>query len=203
MKHLKYVVGMILAASVFLAQAVPVTANSPDNSAGKTVTINLHDESTVGLVGAATITVTYDPTKLRYVSGVAGSLIDEPATGLDLADVIPAGDLSNPYAGRNLLIAFLLTSAGVPNGSAGTLLSLDFEIATGLAAGTETFVYFNCFEFLPGECAPASSLDFVFDGAASKVTVLADPGSPLPLPGTLPLLGLGVAALLWARRRVS
>lgn len=210
MQLLRLVVGSILLALSGWTFAAPVTANSPsDKQAGQTVQITLSEASTSGFAGAATISIFYDPTVLTYVSGTPGTLFNPipVAFGLDPLEVLlpndPVGDPFgyNTTTDRNLILAQLL-GAPKTDGTPGSLLVLDFEIQAGVAAGTETFIDFACFDFgIPGTCNPGNppSLDYAFSPTQSKVTVAA--GTPMPLPGTLPLIGLGVAALAWARRQ--
>ena len=201
MQPYKVVLGLILAFSVLAAQAAAVTANSPKKIAGDDRNITLQTTGTESLEGAATISITYDPTKLHFVSGVAGSLFDPFLVDMGLTDVIAPGDFPNSSSDRNLLIAYLF-GFPVADDSAGSLLSLEFEIVSGLPAGLETSVIFNCYEFDVGTCNPGTppSLDYRFEEVESKVTVLASTTAPIPLPGTLPLVVLGTAAMVWVRR---
>lgn len=207
MNLLRLAIGSVLLAASGWIAAAPVSANSPsDKQAGQTVQITLSEDSTAGFQGAATINVFYDPAKLTYLSGAPGTLFD-PATsisfGLGLADVILPGDPFglNTTTDRNLILATLIGDP-LADGLSGSLLVLDFTINAGIDAGTETFIDFSCHDFGVGTCTPGNppSQDYVFASTQAKVTV-AGASTPMPLPGTLPLIGLGMMALAWARRQ--
>ena len=224
MKHRNFVVGLVLAVSACLVHALPVTTEDEEGYAGGDVTITLNDTiDKVSEVFGAGIKVVYNPKFLTFKGGSPGTLrgddiplvdpatgdpIIDPATSLPViipgvsligADITDPGflkglDTSDPDAHFFYLSLAYSFLAGANPGS-GSLLDLVFTIDGPLALpGTKTTVDFSCDNF-SGPC------EYPFSLAKSTVTVLRPASTPMPLPGTLPLLGAGVAALLWARRR--
>jgi len=186
MKPFKYAVGLVLAITAWLAHAAPVDS-AAQGYAGFNVTVKLNDPSTLVLIGS-TIGFTFDPTFLTYVSGGPGSIVPAPSfvSGVDLADV-------NATLGSG--VASLAYPNPVADGANGSLLELVFLIKASADPGDTSVIDFICDPFGVGSC------DYDFTVKAT-VTVLERATTPIPLPGTLPLLGLAVAALWWARRRM-
>jgi len=186
MKPFKFAVGLVFAASALLAQAVPLTTNAPSAYAGDTVIVVLTEPSPANLIGV-TINFTYDNSILTYISGLAGNIDPAPSLVLGLEDT-----LVDPVLGGTASIAF-----DAPIDIGGSLLELVFQINAGVAPGT-TLVNFSCFDYGSG----LGCTDYAFEPVSATVTVLERATTPIPLPGTLPLLGLAVAALWWSRRRM-
>lgn len=205
MNSFKYLVGLILAATVCLAQAIPVTADE-EGYAGQTVTVILSDDGPVDLFGA-TIKVVFNPHILTFKGGTPGTIhgvnpLDPLDPGVELAGADPLDALflldttdADAYSFTTSLTYPFPFGA---NAAAGSLMNLSFEISGTALPGTSTPVSFSCVDFGPG----LGCFDYDFPSISAAVTVLQPTTTPIPLPGTLPLLGLGVAALVWVRRRV-
>lgn len=229
MKPFKIVVALALAATTYLAHAVPLHSTA-SGFANSNVHVFLPDSDPFG-VKAITILITFDSRYLDFVVGAADTLVPPPddydssnippvnVEGLDPSDPIFNLDPTDPA-----YIAFLdksfdplhsfVASASYPaplgshdpNDPYATFFDLTFFIKDGTPAGTLTEVVFTCLDFvIPDPADPdkptGSCVDFDFNEVSATVTVLADTTTPMPLPGTLPLLGLGLGALMWARRR--
>jgi uncharacterized protein (TIGR03382 family) len=208
-KHLKLALGILLAASALLAQAVPVTSNAPSGYVGDDVVVVLSDANPVGLFGTL-IKVVFDSNVLTFMGGTPGTIHGE--NPLDLTDPgvsLVGADPSDPFFvldDNNAAAAYFFVSLSYPfpfgaNTDPGSLMSLTFNINGSATPGTQTDVVFDCDPFADGLC-----LEYDFGVAGTQipatVTILQQTGTQLPLPGTLPLIGLGVAALMWARRRL-
>jgi hypothetical protein len=194
MKTLNLTLGLFLSLAANFTHALPVSTEDVSGLAGAPVTVVLHEtnlQDPIALLFGPSISVKYDPSLLTYISGVGGLLTPAPALpsspiGLDVADVDTV----------NGMISVSLAFPGpYPSGASGSLLELMFTINGAAAPGTTTTVDFSCLDFGSG------CIDYPFNPVQATVTVLPPAVTPMPLPGTLPLMGLGLAALLWARRQ--
>lgn len=187
MRSIKFAAGLFLASIFFLVQAAPLTTNAPSGYEGDTVTVILSEPTPNNLEGIE-IVFTYTSSILTYISGVAGDIDPAPSLvlGLDILDV-------DPLLGG---IGSISYGAPINTPTAGSLLGLVFRINAGVAPTTTT-VNFSCFDNGGLGCV------YDFSPVSATVTVLDSPTTPIPLPGTLPLLGLGAAALWWTRRRIA
>lgn len=191
MNPFKLAAGLLLTISACLTQAAPVDSTA-SGYAGANVIVQLNDTSTLGLEGL-TAGFTYDPTFLTYVSGAPGNIVPAPSfvLGLDL------GDVDNTLGSG---VGSLAYPNPVPDATSGSLLELVFLIKAGANPGDTTVVDFVCVPFTDLNNVTSCEYDFA---VKATVTVLRPPSTNIPLPGTLPLLGLGVTALWWARRRMA
>lgn len=211
MQSQKFALGLVIAMSACIAQALPVTTEDVEGQAGSDVTVVLSDTVAVPVdpildaVFAVGVKVVYDSTILTFKGGTPGSIrgidiLDPTGPGVSLLGADPLDplffiDMTVPTASTLILSLAYPFPAGATPG-AGSLMDLVFTIDPLALPGTTTTVDFSCDNFF-GFC------DYPFTPVSSTVTVLAGTGTPMPLPGTLPLLGVGVAALLWARRRMT
>ena len=210
MQNCKFVLGLVLAVSACVAQALPVTTEDVQGQAGSNVTVVLSDTVAVPVdpfldaVFGVGVKVVYDSTILTFRGGNPGTIRgDNPLDpldpgvsllGADVTDPLFFIDMTVPTASTLILsLAYPFPDGATPG--AGSLLDLTFTIDPLALPGTTTTVDFSCDDFF-GLC------EYPFTPVSSTVTVLERASNPMPLPGTLPLLGVGVAALLWARRRL-
>ncbi|MCZ4313237.1 hypothetical protein O4H66_07460 [Comamonadaceae bacterium G21597-S1] len=211
MQQQKFLIGLVLAMSTCIAQALPVTTEDVEGQAGSDVTVVLSDTVAVPVdpvldaVFAVGVKVVYDSTILTFKGGAPGTIrgfdiFDPTGPGVSLLGADPTDplffiDMTVPTASTLILsLAYPFPEGATPG--AGSLMDLVFTIDPLALPGTTTTVDFSCDDFF-GFC------DYPFSPVSSTVTVLQRASNPMPLPGTLPLLGVGVAALLWARRRTK
>lgn len=204
-----------MAASMGLAQALPVTTADTSGLAGTDVHVVLSDTVQVpanpfsGVFGIG-IRVVYDSTTLTFKGGSPGTIrgddIPDPfdptitipgvsLLGADTSDPLFFVDKSVPTAAE-LILSLAYSLPGGANPGPGSLLDLVFTIDPTATPGTMTDVDFACDDV--GGTRPC---DYPFSPVSSTITVLQSTGTPMPLPGTLPLIGLGMMALAWASRR--
>lgn len=212
MQQQKFLIGLVLAVSTCIAQALPVTTADVEGQAGSDVTVVLSDTVAVPVdpvldaVFAVGVKVVYDSTILTFKGGTPGTIrgidiLDPAGPGVSLFGADPLDplffiDMTVPTASTLILSLAYPFPAGA-NPGAGSLMDLVFTIDPLASPGTTTTVDFSCDDFFGGIC------DYPFSPVSSTITVLQRASNPMPLPGTLPLLGVGVAALLWARRRTK
>lgn len=205
MKMLNLGAGLLLSMAACLAQAIPITTNAPSGYAGQDVNIVLGDADATGLFGFS-VNMVYDPNILTFQGGTPGTIHgDNPLDITDPGVSLVNADPLHPFFFLDTTdpAAYLLTmSLAYPffagaNSGPGSLMDLVFTINGAALPGATTTVDFSCFDFGPS----FGCFDYAFDPVHATVTVLQPASTPIPLPGTLPLMGLGCAALLWARRQ--
>ncbi len=203
MTKIKWAVGLVFAINTFLAQALPVTTNAPSGYVGDDVTVVLSDNAPGGLVGA-TVKVVFDPRVLSFAGGAPGTIFgNNPLDALDPGVSLIGADPSDPFftldttdsTAYSFLVSLAYPFLDGANTPAGSLMDLFFKIIGAPPVRNTTKVDFSCDDF-NGLC------DYAFQAVSSTVTILERTGTPVPLPGTLPLLALGVASLWWSRRRM-
>lgn len=185
MQPFKLSIGLALAFSACLASALPLTTNAPSNFAGENVTVILSEPNPVDFAGI-TLNIAYDPSILTFISGKAGNI------GSFSSDAI----LPDPAVNGLVVASLAIPFPDIADDAGGSLFELLFNINSTAAVGTTTTVDFSCFDF-PG----VGCFDYPFAPVSATVTVSQRATNLIPLPGSLPLLGLGLGALLWARRR--
>jgi len=184
MQILKSILGTLLALTMLSAGAAPATEDY-SGSPGGAVTVVL-SETTANIPFGMVVLFTYDDAVLKLKDVRAGSLWGNNVIFTQFPD---------PQGGTVLL------SDGPVSGT-GSLLELDFTIKAPPA--NQVFPYFTNVTF-NGDfaCVPTDPQtkcdDIPFDQVTSTITI--DRGTQIPLPGTLPLIALGIASLVWTRRR--
>ncbi|MPZ43238.1 MAG: hypothetical protein GEV05_07545 [Betaproteobacteria bacterium] len=209
---LRYAIGIgltVISATVAASPIFSVSAGS--GFRGDPIVVSLKDlttdGSTDGLIGA-TVFVTFQPDRLKYVSSSYGDLqLLGDIFEIDVNQVLGSATLG-------------IFSSGIeqdPN--SGTLLDVSFEIL-GDAPFGPTPVSFRCVPFDPlidvgavtdqdsanSLCRPldpftgAMSLDYAIPPTTGDVNVLAQTAQ-VPVSGTTSLALLGLGLMAWMRRK--
>lgn len=182
MRAFKSILGFVLALAVVSANAT-LSTQDESGSPGGQVTVSLNGSNATINLGA-TIYYGFDAAVLQLDGVRLGSIWGSLATMSIFPDIV---------SGPSAFISDLPIAGGT-----GTLLELDFTIIdppTGTIFPFQTDVTFNCLASNP------LCRDYPFDQVTSIVTI--DRATGIPLPGTLPLLAVAVAALYWTRRRIA
>lgn len=202
MKFIRVIAGLALATSACLAIAAP-TITDDQGFRSDEVRVSISESDLTKLLDP----LTGDPlvaVQLR-IDYVMSNLLFKTATVTNpssfLLTSLVFGEYSEPGA-TTAVPGALSASLSQPfpanaSPSGGFQLELTFQIQE-LAALGPTLVTFSCDKSGLSMCP-----DYVLDETSATVTVLDRPTTPIPLPGTLPLLGLGAAALWWTRRRIA
>lgn len=181
---------ILAASSLFASQvlAIPIVRVSPTTATpavGQSFQVNLIGEDFIDLY-AYNFTLSFNPARIQAVSVDEGLLLASAGTTFFIPGVIDNVSGSISFTGNTLIGA-------IPGASgSGTLATMGFEaIAEGLSPLSLFDLLFLDSEFADLTSAPQNSM----------VTVVADGGSPIPEPATLPLVFLGIGTYAVLRKR--
>lgn len=180
----------LAASSIFASQvlATPIVRVSPSATTlavGQAFQVNLIGEDFLDLY-AYNFTLNFDPARIQAVSVEEGSLLASAGTTFFIPGVIDNFIGSISFTGNTLIGA--ITGA---NGN-GTLAIMGFEaIAEGASPLSLADLLF----------LDSGLTDLVTTPQESRVTVIADSGSPIPEPATLSLVVMGIGTYFFLRRR--
>ncbi|QSA98387.1 cohesin domain-containing protein [Methylococcus sp. EFPC2] len=172
-------VAVVLAIAPFAAHSVPLSIPDQSGFQGQQVTLNLLDDLTNNLE-AATVVVTYDPSRLDFVDALVGTLTGD-------FSVIPG----IPSVGQ--VVVSLATFTLPVDQQTGSILALNFLIKPTAPLGI-TEVTVECERYPDTSCK-----DYEVPATTGKITVLAATNN-VPETATLPLELLGLGVLAWRRR---
>ena len=184
-----------LAFAICSCQAVAVPTTTGDSGyRNDIVNVFISELDPTNLFGVQ-LRIDYSLDNLELVSTSTGDIGNNFLLAT-IGDYIDPSDPFGPPVPGSLSASLSIPTVALTAADGGSLFQLTFKITPGAAFGP-TDVWFSCDDFGLGR----PCLDYDFDPVPATITVLQRATNPMPLPGTLPLLGVGGAALLWARRR--